>query len=105
MTLNNAGCRNRRCPGRLGLRHRPPPPPPPPPPAAPATTTAATAGTRLPGPGLVDCQATSIVLLVMKGIDRRPCFGIGAHLDEPEAFAPASVAVGDDLRALNAAVL
>jgi hypothetical protein len=73
---------------------------------APASpTSAATAGSGLPRPGFVDRQATAVVFLLIEGVDRRPCFVVGAHLDEPEALAPTCVAVGDDLRALYTAEL
>ncbi len=74
----------------------------------PPSTAASAASTGTPGlarPGLVDRQAPSVVLLIVKGINRRPRFGFGAHLDEAKAFTPASVAVGDHFRALNATVL
>jgi hypothetical protein len=72
---------------------------------APSTAAAATAGSRLARSGFVDCQATTVVFLVIQGLDCRPRFVVGAHFDEPEALAPTCVAVGDYLRALNTAEL
>jgi hypothetical protein len=45
------------------------------------------------------------VFLVIQGVNCRPRFVIAAHLNETEALAPACVAVGDNLRALNTAEL
>jgi hypothetical protein len=45
------------------------------------------------------------VFVIIQSFDRRPRLGITAHLDKSEALAPACVAIGDNLRALNAAVL
>ena len=88
--LNTDGCRNLRRFGR-GRRLRR---------LQPAATTTA-AGSGLARPGFVDRQATAVVFLFIEGVDCRPCFVVGTHLDEPEALAPACVAVGDDLRALD----
>ena len=76
--------------------------------AATPTSTAATtttAGAGLARSGFVDREATAVVFLLIEGVDRRPCFVVGAHLDEPEALAPTCVAVGDELRALYTAEL
>jgi hypothetical protein len=73
---------------------------------SPATTATATAaGTRLARPGLVHRQTTAFVFVVIEGFDCRTRLGIATHLDKSEALAPACVAIGDNLRALNAAVL
>src|SRR2546421_136637 len=64
-------------------------------PAAAAVTTAAT-GAGLARLGLIDGQATTVVLLLVEATDGRIGFGIAAHLHEAEALAPARLSVGDD---------
>src|SRR5262245_31957080 len=72
--------------------------------APPAAATAA-AGSGFARPGLVDCETTAVVILLVERFDRGLCVALRAHLDEPEALAPACVAVGNHLRALHGAEL
>src|SRR5688572_17157590 len=81
-------------------------------PAVPAATAAATAAAAeattaaaLAGLGLVDGQRPAIVLLAVERGDRRLRLFVRTHLHEPEAFAPAGVAVADHLSAAHRAVL
>src|SRR5262249_18024900 len=74
--------------------------------AAPSASAAATAaGPGLTRPGLVDCQAPAVELLIVQGVDGGLRLGIRAHLDETESLASTRVPVGNDLRALDTAVL
>ena len=59
--------------------------------AAVTTTAAATARAVFAGLGFVDGQRPAAVLLAVQRGDRRLRFVVGAHLDEPEALAPAGV--------------
>lgn len=69
-----------------------------------ATTTAA-AATLFAGPGFVDGQRTSVVLLIMQGADCGLGFLIAAHLNKGEALAATGIAILDHLSALNRAEL
>src|SRR5262249_7350606 len=55
--------------------------------------------------GFVDGQGAAVVLLAVEGRDRGFRLGVTAHLDEPETLAPPGLPVGDDLGALDRAVL
>src|SRR4051812_10162213 len=55
--------------------------------------------------GLVDRERPAVVLLPVEGRDRRLRLRVAAHLDEPEALAPAGVPVLNDLGAGHRAVL
>src|SRR5262249_34359585 len=70
--------------------------------APPAAAVAAPAArTRLAGLGLVDREATAVVLLVVQALDGRLRLGVAAHLHEAEALAAARVTVLDHLGALD----
>src|SRR3954447_21447860 len=73
--------------------------------AATPTPATAAASPGLTRPGLVDCEATAVDFVIVQGIDRRLRLGIRAHLDETESLASTRVPVGNDLGALDAAVL
>jgi hypothetical protein len=79
--------------------------------AAAATTTAvsttatAAGATLFAGPGFVDSQGATAVLLTVEGRDRRGGFIIIGHFDETETLTTAGVAVIDDLRRNNLAML
>jgi hypothetical protein len=70
--------------------------------AVTTTTTAASVFARL---GLVDGQASAVVILVVEAVNRGQGLGLGVHLDESESLAPAGVAVLNDLGALDGAEL
>src|SRR4051794_3243278 len=71
-----------------------------------ATATAAAAtGAVFLGLGLIDGEVAAVVGLAVEGGDGGLRLGVAAHLDEAEALAAAGVAVLDDFRALDGAVL
>jgi hypothetical protein len=68
---------------------------------ATAATAVSTAGPVFTRPRFVDGQCPTVVLLGIEPIDCGLSLGITAHLDEPESFAAAAVAVRDDLGTVN----
>ncbi len=80
---------------------------------ASAATTASTAAAAVTtstsavftGLGLVHRQSTAVMFAVVEAIDGRLRLGLGIHLDEAEAFAPAGVAVLDHLGTLDGSEL
>src|SRR4029079_4184616 len=62
-----------------------------------------TSRTLLAGAGFVDCQAPSLKILAVEGVDRR--LSAIVHLDKPEAAAAPRLPVHDHLRRLDVAVL
>jgi hypothetical protein len=65
-----------------------------------ATTTAAaatTAATFFTGPGFVDGQGATAVLLAVEGRDSRLGFGVAVHFDKTKPLAAAGVTIIDDL--------
>jgi hypothetical protein len=72
-----------------------------------ATTTAAAATTTaaiFARAGFVDGERSAIMLFAVHAGDRRLGFLVVLHFDKAEAFAPAGVAVHDDLGTLYCAV-
>jgi hypothetical protein len=67
--------------------------------------TAAAAATPFTRLGLIDSQGAVSLGLAVHGLDGRLGLGVAAHLDKAEALAAAGVAVLDDLRAADGAVL
>src|SRR5436305_2435811 len=71
-------------------------------PAAAATVpAAATAAAGFTGLGLVHGKVPTVMVTVVKALDRRLCLGIRAHLNEPESLGAVGVAIDDDLRTLH----
>jgi hypothetical protein len=71
-------------------------------PPAPATTTAeatpaTTAGAFFLGPGFVDSQGATVVLLAVECGNCRLGFAVAGHFDKPKPLAAARVAIVDDL--------
>src|SRR5262249_7194233 len=71
---------------------------------APMTATAA-AFTRCHGPGFRNGHVAAAVFGAVEFLDGICGFLIGGHLDKTEAFASSGVAIGNDLRGLNAPCL
>jgi hypothetical protein len=69
--------------------------------ATAATTTAATLFART---SFIDGQRPAIVLLAVDPFDRGESFLIAVHFHEAKAFAPAGVAIHDDVGTLHRAV-
>jgi hypothetical protein len=75
---------------------------------AAATTAAASSAAEAPflaGAGLVDGEGAAIVLLAVEGLNGCLGFVVVRHLDEPETFTAAGVAIVDHLGRKNLAVL
>ncbi len=71
---------------------------------APTTAATATAAALFLGTGLVHGESATAMLLAVETGDGCLSFLVRGHLDEPEAFATAGVAIADDLSADNLTV-
>jgi hypothetical protein len=69
------------------------------------SAAAATAATLFTRTSLVDRQRPTAVLLAIERGNRRVRLGIARHFDESETFAPARLAIVDDLRARDLTML
>jgi hypothetical protein len=70
-----------------------------------ATTATATAGTILARTGFIDGERPAAVVLTVQRCDRRLRFFVSSHFDETETLASTGVAIINDLRRDDLAVL
>ncbi len=69
-----------------------------------STSATATTGPLFLGPGFIDGQGATVVLLAVQGSDGGFGLFVGGHFDKSESLAPARVAIVDDLSRHHRAV-